>query len=242
MIPVRGYKDKRVAVLGLGKSGQATCAALLAGGAQVVAWDDGGATAQGVEMADLSKAKNLEGVVSLITSPGIAHLYPEPHAAIAQAQALGITIDNDIGLFFRSYATPDWDRFDVIPQVVAITGSNGKSTTTALIHHILQAAGKPVQMGGNIGRPVLDLDPAHDGEVVVLELSSYQTELARALSPDLAVFLNLSDDHLDRHAGRGGYFAAKSRLFTAGAPDRAIIGVDEHEGRYLASVLREEVR
>ncbi|MEL6234722.1 MAG: UDP-N-acetylmuramoyl-L-alanine--D-glutamate ligase, partial [Pseudomonadota bacterium] len=96
------------------------------------------------------------------------------------------------------------------------------------------------QMGGNIGRGVLDLDPGHDGEVVVLELSSYQIELARALAPDLAVFLNLSDDHLDRHGGRGGYFAAKRRLFAEGGPERAIIGVDEPEGRFLAAQLRED--
>ena len=97
-----------------------------------------------------------------------------------------------------------------------------------------------MQMGGNIGRGVLDLEPGHDGEVVVLELSSYQTELARALAPDVAVFLNLTPDHLDRHGGIGGYFAAKARLFTAGGPERAVIGVDQKEGRYLANRLREE--
>ena len=131
-----------------------------------------------------------------------------------------MAVDNDIGLFFRSFATPAWDDFDRAPQVVAITGSNGKSTTTALIPHVLGAAGRPVQLGGNIGRGVLDLDPAEDGMVVVLELSSYQIELARALQPDIAVFLNLSPDHLDRHGGLGGYFAAKRRLFTEGGPSR----------------------
>ena len=100
--------------------------------------------------------------------------------------------------------------------------------------------GRPVQMGGNIGRGVLDLDPAADGMVVVLELSSYQIELARALQPDIAVFLNLSDDHLDRHGGRGGYFAAKRRLFTQGGPARSVIGVDEDEGRFLENAMREE--
>jgi len=98
----------------------------------------------------------------------------------------------------------------------------------------------PVEMAGNIGRGVLDLDPAKDGAIVVLELSSYQTELARALSPDIAVFTNLSPDHLDRHGGMGGYFAAKRRLFAEGGPERSIIGVDETEGRYLAQQLREE--
>ena len=110
-------------------------------------------------------------------------------------------------------------------------------TTTALIHHILQEAGRPTQMAGNIGKGVLAIDPPQDGEVIALELSSYQTELARALTPDIAVFTNLSPDHLDRHNGLGGYFAAKRRLFSEGGPDRAVIGVDEVEGRYLANQM-----
>ena len=146
-------------------------------------------------------------------------------------------VDNDVGLFFRSYAGTDWERFDITPRVVAGTGSNGKSTVSALIHHILRQVGRAVQLGGNIGRSVLDLDPPGEAEVVVMELSSYQTELARALTPDIAVFTNLSPDHLDRHDGRGGYFAAKARLFTQGGPDRAVIGVDEAEGRFLAAEL-----
>ncbi|MFT6446991.1 MAG: UDP-N-acetylmuramoylalanine--D-glutamate ligase, partial [Sulfitobacter pontiacus] len=117
--------------------------------------------------------------------------------------------------------------------------SNGKSTTSALVHHILKHAGRPTQLAGNIGRGVLDIEPAIDGEVVVLELSSYQTDLARNLTPDVAVFTNLSPDHLDRHAGMGGYFAAKRRLFAEGGPDRAVIGVDEPEGRFLAGQLSE---
>jgi UDP-N-acetylmuramoylalanine--D-glutamate ligase len=126
---------------------------------------------------------------------------------------------------------------DTTPRVIAVTGSNGKSTTTALIHHILQVAGRPTQMAGNIGTGVLSITPAQDGEVVVLELSSYQTELARALTPDIAVFTNLSPDHLDRHNGMGGYFAAKRRLFAEGGPDRAVVGVDEAEGRFLANQM-----
>jgi len=151
--------------------------------------------------------------------------------------AEGVAVDNDIGLFFRSWATADWDGFDQTPKTVAVTGSNGKSTTTALIHHVLQATGRPTQMAGNIGRGVLDLAPAENNEVVVLELSSYQTDLARALTPDVAVFTNLTPDHLDRHGGIGGYFAAKRRLFAEGGPDRAVIGVDEPEGVYLANQL-----
>ena len=114
-----------------------------------------------------------------------------------------------------------------------------KSTTAALIAHVLTEAGTPTELAGNIGRGVLDLDPPADGAVIVLELSSYQTELARALTPDIAVFTNLSPDHLDRHGGMGGYFAAKRRLFSEGGPDRAIVGVDEPEGRFLANQLAE---
>ncbi|WP_375280628.1 UDP-N-acetylmuramoyl-L-alanine--D-glutamate ligase, partial [Pseudooctadecabacter sp.] len=136
-------------------------------------------------------------------------------------------------------ATAEWDNFDTMPKVIAVMGSNGKSTTSALIHHILEEAGRPTQLAGNIGRGVLDIDEAHDGEVIVLELSSYQTELARALTPDVAVFTNISPDHLDRHAGFGGYVAAKRRLFSEGGPDRAVIGVDEPEGRYIANQLTE---
>ncbi len=244
MIPVQGYQGKKVAVLGLGRSGLATARALVAGGAEALLWDDSPearakAEAGGFTLTDLTRHGALEGVAALITSPGIPHLYPEPHKVIARALEQGVPVDNDIGLFFRSYATSDWDDFEVTPRVVCVTGSNGKSTTTALIHHILQVAGRPTQMAGNIGRGVLDIDPAQDGEVVVLELSSYQTDLARALTPDVAVFTNLSPDHLDRHGGMGGYFAAKRRLFAEGGPDRAVIGVDEAEGRYLAGQMAE---
>ncbi|MTH76440.1 UDP-N-acetylmuramoyl-L-alanine--D-glutamate ligase [Paracoccus aestuariivivens] len=242
MIPVQGVENQTIAVLGLGRSGRATAAALAEGGANVVVWDDGvdtreKAAADGMTVLDMTRERNWEGISALITSPGIPHLYPKPHPVIAMAYELGVPVDNDIGLFFRSFATRDWDRFDTAPRVIAITGSNGKSTTTALIHHILHEAGRPAQLGGNIGTGVLSLEPAEDGEVVVLELSSYQTDLARALTPDVAVFTNLSPDHLDRHGGPGGYFAAKRRLFAEGGPDRAVIGVDEVEGRYLADQL-----
>jgi UDP-N-acetylmuramoylalanine--D-glutamate ligase len=242
MIPVRGCEGQRVAVLGFGRSGRAVAAALRAGGAQVVVWDDGAetrdaATADGWDVADLTRDRAWDGVDLLVVSPGIPHLYPAPHPAIAQALVRGVPVDNDIGLFFRSFAAAGFDDFDTPPRVVAITGSNGKSTTSALLHHILTACDVPAQLGGNIGRGVFDLDPAQDGEVVVLELSSYQTDLARALTPDIAVFTNLSPDHLDRHGGMGGYFAAKRRLFAEGGPDRAVIGMDEVEGRYLANQL-----
>ncbi len=244
MIPVQGCQGQRVAVLGLGRSGLSAARALRAGKAQAICWDDNpvaraAAEAEEFELRDLGKAGAFDDIDLMILSPGIPHLYPEPNRIVAAAMAAGVPVDNDIGLFFRSFATEEWQIFDTPPRVIAITGSNGKSTTSALIHHILQSAGKEAQLAGNIGRGVLDIDPPGDGGVVVLELSSYQTELARALTPDVAVFTNLTPDHLDRHGGFGGYFAAKRRLFSEGGPDRAVIGVDEPEGVFLAGQLAE---
>lgn len=244
MIPVVGFKGEKVAVLGLGRSGLATARALREGGAEAICWDDNpaardAAEAEGFTCRSLTRDDAFDDVASLIVSPGIPHLYPAPNPVVKKALMAGVPVDNDIGLFFRSFATRDWDKFEQMPKVVAVTGSNGKSTTVALLHHILEEAGRESQLAGNIGRGVLDIDPPGDGGVVVLELSSYQTDLARALTPDIAVFTNLSPDHLDRHHGMGGYFAAKRRLFAEGGPDRAVIGVDEDEGLFLAGQLSE---
>ena len=245
MIPVQGMSGQTVMVLGMGRSGLVAAKALQAGGADVRCWDDDHAARARAKKAGLDcldPLKNgLNDVSLMVTSPGIPHMYPKPHPAIAKALRKGIPVDNDIGLFFRSFATRDWDTFDVAPKIIAVTGSNGKSTTSALIYHLLTIAGRRCQLAGNIGRGVLDLEPAGSGEAIVLELSSYQTELARSLTPDLAVFTNLSPDHLERHAGYGGYFAAKRRLFSEGGPDHAVIGVDEPEGLYLAAQLADRV-
>ncbi len=240
MIPVQGYAGRKVGVLGLGRTGLSAARALAEGGADVIGWDDSETTrdaAAGAGVAVSRLTRELDDMALLVVSPGVPHLYPEPHPLIAAAQEAGVPVDNDIGLFFRSLATGEWDRFASPPRVVAVTGSNGKSTTCALIHHVLREAGKPTQLAGNIGRPILDIDPPGDGEVIVLELSSYQLELARALTPDIGVLTNLTPDHLDRHGGIGGYFAAKRRLFAEGGPDRAVIGIDEKEGRFLAGQL-----
>lgn len=244
MIPVQGVAGQRLVVLGLGRSGRSAARAIEAGGGIALCWDDSpaareAAEAEGFAIHDVAKREAWVGVAALIVSPGIPHLYPEPNKWIARAMEAGVPVDNDIGLFFRSLGSSDWDHLDTPPRVIAVTGSNGKSTTSALIHHCLVVAGRESQLAGNIGRGVLDVDPPGDGGVVVLELSSYQTDLARALTPDIAVFTNLSPDHLDRHGGMGGYFAAKRRLFAEGGPDRAVVGVDEAEGRYLANQLSE---
>lgn len=244
MIPVRGLSGVRIAIFGLGRSGLSAARALAAGDATPICWDDNPearatAEAEGFECADLKRAGAFDEIARLIVSPGIPHLYPTPNPIVLAALAAGVPVDNDIGLFFQSFATPEWNNFDSPPRVIAVTGSNGKSTTSALLHHIMEVAGRPAQLAGNIGRGVLDIDPPHDGEVIVLELSSYQTDLARSLTPDVAVFTNLSPDHLDRHAGMGGYFAAKRRLFAEGGPDRCVVGIDEDEGRFLAGQLSE---
>jgi len=251
MIPVRAYEGQRVGVLGLGRSGLTTARALAAGGATPVCWDDGtapraAAEEAGWEIADLTRERESASISALIVSPGIPHLYPLPHPAVAHAFGHGIPVDNDIGLFFEALLAADerdFGDFDEGPEsrVIAVTGSNGKSTTTALIQHCIATAGRHVQMGGNIGRGVLDLDPSDPGGVIVLELSSYQIELARSLAPDIAIFLNLKPDHLSRHGGIGGYFAAKRRLFEQGAPSRAIIGLDEMEGCYVANRLADAI-
>ena len=244
MIPVRNVKGQKIVVLGLGRSGISAAVAIEAGGGTALCWDDsedarGKAEKEGLTLHDLARREAWDGVSLLVVSPGIPHLYPEPNRWVAEAQNAGVPVDNDVGLFFRSFATPEWDRMEVPPKVIAVTGSNGKSTTSALIHHCLHTANRDSQLAGNIGRGVLDIDPPEEGGVVVLELSSYQTELARALTPDVAIFTNLSPDHLDRHGGIGGYFAAKRRLFIEGGPDRAVIGIDEPEGRFLAGQMSE---
>jgi len=244
MIPVKGVTGQKIAVLGLGRSGLTTARALREGGGEAICWDDNPAAREAAEdegfaCRELTRQGAFDDIAALIVSPGIPHLFPKPNPVVRAALIAGVPVDNDIGLFFRSVASGEWDEFVTMPKVIAITGSNGKSTTVALLHHILEHVGRDSQMAGNIGRGVLDIDPPGDGGVVVLELSSYQTDLARALTPDVAVFTNLTPDHLDRHAGMGGYFAAKRRLFAEGGPDRAVIGVDEDEGLFLAGQLSE---
>ncbi len=206
----------------------------------MVVWDDdamarGRAEEAGFSLRRLNAEEAFKGIDKLIVSPGIPVLYPIPHPAVALAAKMGIPLDNDIGLFFQAMANSRRGGGPDAPVIVAITGSNGKSTTAALLRHVLKATGRHSQIAGNFGNGVLASDPPRPGEVIVLELSSYQTELASELEPDIAVMLNLSPDHLDRHGGLGGYFAAKRRLFASDRIRTAVIGIDDPEGRFLAS-------
>ncbi|WP_019959707.1 UDP-N-acetylmuramoyl-L-alanine--D-glutamate ligase [Woodsholea maritima] len=237
MIPIRAYQGTRVAVLGLGRTGMATAKALAAGGAEVSPWDDDAAKREGAEAAGLILddlyARDWGDCGALVISPGIAHTLPKPHPIAAMAKAVGVPIINDITLLGEAFAK------DPHAQVIGVTGSNGKSTTCALIAHILSQAGLDVQLGGNIGRAVLDLDPPKPGRVYVLELSSYQLELADNLQCQVAVLTNLSPDHLERHGDMAGYVAAKAHIFTQSGPDDGVIlGMDDVMSQTLYTKLR----
>jgi len=224
MIRVTSFAQKSVLVVGLGGSGLATAKALVEGGARVLAFDDNAARLQaarddGLETGDL-RAVDFTGFAALILSPGIPFTHPEPHWSVKKASAAGVEVIGDIELFNR-------ERLAHAPQsaFIAITGTNGKSTTTALIGHILAQAGLDVQMGGNIGRAVLTLDPLSAEKVYVVECSSYQIDLAPGLKPSIGVHLNLSPDHLDRHGTLEHYADVKARLIFGAA--RAVVGVDD---------------
>ena len=229
MIPVRGFEGKTVAVFGLGRTGLTAARALLAGGAKVALWDEKAASreaaaAEGLDVVDLSTA-DWSAFAALMLSPGVPLTHPKPHWTVDKAREAGVEVLGDVELFARTVnAAPDHKK----PKIVAITGTNGKSTTTALIGHMFRHAGRDTRVGGNIGLGVLGLDDMHGGAVYVLELSSYQLDLTSSLKADATVLLNLSPDHLDRHGGMDGYIAAKRRIFlNQGKGDTAIIGVDD---------------
>ncbi|MBR2687614.1 MAG: UDP-N-acetylmuramoyl-L-alanine--D-glutamate ligase [Aquamicrobium sp.] len=224
MIPATSFAGKRVSLFGLGGSGIATARALIEGGADVLAWDDNPesvakAVEQGIVTADLRSA-DWAGVSSFVLSPGVPLTHPKPHWSVELARAAGVEVIGDIELFAR-----ERNRLQADAPFIAITGTNGKSTTTALTAHILQSAGRDTQMGGNIGRAVMTLDPPASGRHYVVECSSYQIDLAPSINPTAGVLLNLTPDHLDRHGTMQHYASIKERL-VAGS-DTAIIGVDD---------------
>ncbi|MGB3457303.1 MAG: UDP-N-acetylmuramoyl-L-alanine--D-glutamate ligase [Litorimonas sp.] len=240
MIKAATFKDRKVAVFGLGRTGISAALSLEAGGADVWAWDDSEAAREsaedlGVPIRDLRHI-DWDSVDELVLSPGVPHLLPAPHWTAEAATAANVPIICDIEILAREIAArPDGER----PRVIAITGTNGKSTTTALIGHILKALGKDAQIGGNIGRGVLDLDRMHAGTHYVIELSSYQLERTFSLRADAAVLLNLSPDHMERHGDMESYGQAKQRIFLNQTPqDTVVVGVDDDHGKALTTRLK----
>jgi UDP-N-acetylmuramoylalanine--D-glutamate ligase len=224
MIAASTFAGKSLALFGLGGSGLATAQALVAGGARVSAWDDSPASrekaaAAGLSLFDLHDA-NWSGFASFVLAPGVPLTHPEPHWSVVKAQQAGVEIIGDIEIFCR-------ERARIAPNApfVAITGTNGKSTTTSLIAHILRAAGVDAQMGGNIGVPILELAAPSPDRVHVIECSTFQIDLTPSLNPSVGVLLNLTPDHLDRHGTMENYAAIKQRLVAAA--DEAIVGRDD---------------
>ncbi|RAU22910.1 UDP-N-acetylmuramoyl-L-alanine--D-glutamate ligase [Paramagnetospirillum kuznetsovii] len=233
MIPVPFLKGKRVAVMGLGKSGTATARALLASGAGIMAWDDNdGARRMGAEdglpIGDLM-VMNIAKADLLVWSPGIPHTHPQPHPVAVKAKAANVPMVCDVELL--ALAKPE-HRF------LAVTGTNGKSTTTTLLTHVFQASGHPAAAGGNLGTAALDMPELPGDGRYVLELSSYQLELVHSLKLGVGILLNITPDHLGRHGGMDGYVAAKRRLFDFLVPGgAAVIGMDDGASKSMAAEL-----
>lgn len=231
MIPVTTLAGKKVALFGLGGSGSATAKALISGGADVTAWDDNPdsvakAASEGIATADLHMI-DWSAQALFVLSPGVPLTHPKPHWTVDLARAAGVDIVGDVELFVR-------ERHAHAPDCpfIAITGTNGKSTTTALIAHILKSSGRDTQLGGNIGTAVLTLDPPKSERYFVVECSSYQIDLAPTLNPSAGILLNLTPDHLDRHGTMQHYADVKERL-VAGS-DVAVVGVDDSHSALIA--------
>ncbi len=238
------FENQPVALFGLGRSGIAAALALQAGGADVAAWDDAEdvrarAGKHGIRLRDLYTlyADDWRRQAALVLAPGVPLDYPRPHAIVSLARRAGCEVIGDVELLGR--AKPE-------AAYIGITGTNGKSTTTALVGHILKAAGIAAEVGGNIGTPVLDLQPLDANGIYVLEMSSYQLDLTRSVTFDVAVLLNISADHLDRHGGMQGYIAAKKKIFRLhGKPTAsltAVVGVDNQKSRAVYEDLKADGR
>jgi len=227
MIPVTAFAGKKVAIFGLGGSGLASASALLAGGADVIGWDDSAdavikARSAGIPSDDLRQI-DWSRISALVLAPGVPLTHPAPHWTVALARAAAVEVIGDVELFCR-------ERRAHAPKApfVAITGTNGKSTTTALVAHLLRSAGRDVEIGGNIGTAILSLAPPDAARAHVIECSSYQIDLAPTLDPSVGILLNITEDHLDRHGTLAHYAAVKERLVDGVQEDgTAIVGVDD---------------
>ncbi|CAI9403279.1 UDP-N-acetylmuramoylalanine--D-glutamate ligase [Pleomorphomonas sp. T1.2MG-36] len=224
MIPITSMKGKRVAVFGLGGSGLVTAEALVAGGAEVIAWDDNEAARAAAEAREIQvtdwRGTEFGAYSALVLAPGVPLTHPEPHWSVKIAREAGVEIIGDICLFAR-------ERKFRMPSApfVAITGTNGKSTTTALIHHILKSAGKDVEIGGNFGPAVLGLKDLAPDRFYVIECSSFQIDLSPGIDPTVGIQLNLTEDHIDRHGTIEGYAAVKEKLVEGAKV--AVVGIDD---------------
>jgi len=215
-------EGKPVAVFGLGKSGMASIAALKNAGVRVLAGDDK-ADYDGERLTN----ENIKDCAALILAPGVPLYFPEPHPIVKAARAAGVEIIGDIELLYRA---------GLGRKIVAITGTNGKSTTTALTAHVLAECGLDVAVGGNIGMPVLGLEAPPEGGVFVLEVSSYQIDLCRDFAPDIGLLLNITPDHIDRHGSFEAYKACKMRMIEAS--DIAIMeGNNQQAARQVAEIF-----
>ena len=239
MIPVTSFAGKAVAVFGLGGSGLASCHALKAGGAEVIAGDDDAgnlakAAQAGFITADLRKV-SWANFAALVLTPGAPLTHPAPHWSVLLARAAGVEVIGDVELFCRERRRHAPDA-----PFVAITGTNGKSTTTALVAHLMREAGHDAQMGGNIGTAILSLEPPRAGRVHVIEMSSYQIDLTPSLDPTVGILLNISEDHIDRHGTLENYAAVKARLVAGVQPQgTAIAAVDDGWCRAIADRLEQ---
>lgn len=217
------FKNRTVFILGLGKSGRSAAQNLRKGGAHILAWDDQEearnlALKQGIPLANLASL-NWKDVDHFILSPGIPHHYPVPHPLVIKAQSVGLQPISDLEILYLSQPKS---------QYMGITGTNGKSTTTSLIAHILKEGGHPVEVGGNLGIPVLDLNPLNEDGIYVLEVSSYQLETSPTLHFNVSILLNITPDHLERHGGLDGYVHAKRLIFkNATDQDTLVISIDD---------------
>jgi UDP-N-acetylmuramoylalanine--D-glutamate ligase len=237
VIPVTSFAGKKIAVFGLGGSGLVSANALLAGGAEAVGWDDNAASLEKARASDIPTADlhhaDWSKIAALVLAPGVPLTHPQPHWVVKLAQNAGIEVIGDVELFCRERR-----RHAPGAPFVAITGTNGKSTTTALIAHLVASAGMDAQLGGNIGTAILSLEPPAANRVHVIECSSYQIDLAPTLDPSIGILINLTEDHLDRHGTMAHYAAVKERL-VAGVPQNgtAIVGVDDDWCRAIAGKL-----
>ena len=240
MIPSRLFATKTVAIFGLARTGLGAVRALVAGGTKVIAWDDNSTARDlgGQEGAELMPWREWpwESIAALILSPGVPLTHPVPHGVVQHANRARVPVIGDVELFAHEIR-PQADQPGKA-SVIAITGTNGKSTTTALVGHILNQCGFSAQIGGNIGKSVLELAPPTAKTIYVLEMSSFQIDLTPGLHPDVSVLSNLSPDHIDRHGTMENYAAIKARLMKQTARDgQVVIGVDDSHASAIFTQL-----